>query len=171
MADIPTPNPFDPADRGMRCPVCAYDLGGISHSGNCPECGTALRPALLRNANLRAREASTKLWCILGIIAWALAGAIHWLIEMAALSLGRSFGSTVPSATQITLAWMRPLIALIPIALLTRWLLIRRRLIYQRTLSAGPAARPVLYRVVAVSLLGILIDAAFVAMFFYLLLA
>lgn len=74
------PEHLDVALRGaLPCIVCGYDLKGLSVRGVCPECGTAVRAAILYQVDPRAEEfAPVRAPAITGLalILWPLGALI-----------------------------------------------------------------------------------------------
>lgn len=86
----------------LPCITCGYDLKGISIRGVCPECGTAVRAAILYQVDPEAEELQPMLTPHLtatGLVTWSAAGlaamlALWWLRLGEAMSAG--LGWTFP---------------------------------------------------------------------------
>ncbi len=85
----------------LPCVTCRYELKGLSVRDVCPECGTAVRAAILSAVDPLADELAPMRWpSFTGvlIIAWALSAAIGvWLILTMRITDGlRSMNISVP---------------------------------------------------------------------------
>jgi len=62
---------------GLRCPTCRYDLSGLT-TPQCPECGAAFTPELIRRAERNARR---RKWLIAALVMFVVIYAPYsWLL-------------------------------------------------------------------------------------------
>ncbi|MGP1345144.1 MAG: hypothetical protein ACTS3F_00565 [Phycisphaerales bacterium] len=113
-----TPPPLDAALRG-RCMACGFDLGGLEHKPNCPECGRdaeEARSALLarmRRVHIGARAARGILICVL--LALLLGAAAGLLVSVLPERWHDLVIGTIRALMFI------PMIAIVPLALFGIW--------------------------------------------------
>ena len=152
------PNDSNPSATLLRCPQCRYSLMDLE-SSVCPECGIELdRPLIRMIEHQDGTIAATRLWSLLGAIAWIGVGGVIWIDGTVTLALRETYGGWIPTPFQIAGIYFRMMIIIAPIAILFGWWRWTRIRLYQRLMDNPQHAIRIPKRVLVFSLVAMVID-------------
>lgn len=111
----------------------------------------------MSSPSLSHAAGATKIWCVLGIIGWAIAGFGYWAYSMVTLSVMNNYFPGMYGANDFAGVWCRTAIVVAPIALSCVWFRHARRYVYRISVRKESLTASTPGRVIAVNLPGILL--------------